>query len=62
METHMKDKIAEGLMLFSAFATIVVMLLIIIKESSKQRKIDTKEKKSHVKKKPHYESETLHLD
>ncbi len=62
METHMKDIIAEGLLLFSAFATIVVMILLIIKERRKPKIIYKEDTKSNVKRKPHYESETIYLD
>ena len=58
----MKDKMSEGLLIFSAFDTIVVMILLIIKERRKQRIIDKEQTKSYIKRKTHYKSETLYLD
>ena len=58
----MKDLIAEALLMFSALATIVVMVLIIIKERRKQKTVDTKRAKKHIKREPHSESARLYLD
>ena len=58
----MKDIVAEGLLLFSVFATIVVMVLLIIKERRKQKTVDKEGAKGNVKRQPHYESESLYLD
>ena len=62
MDAYMKDLVVKGLMLFSAFATIVVMVLIIVKERRKQNTDDTKKAKKHVTKKLYAESEGLYLD
>ena len=58
----MNDLVAEGLFLFSAFALIVVMVLIIMKERRKQRNVGTKGKRKNVKRKLYTESEGLYLD
>ena len=58
----MKDLIAEALLIFSALATIVVMVLIIVKERRKQRTVDTKRAKKHVKRTPNTESARLYID
>jgi hypothetical protein len=58
----MNDLVANGLLLFSAFATIVVMVLIIVKERRKQKTVDTTKAKKHVKRKLDAESEGLCLD
>jgi preprotein translocase subunit YajC len=49
METHMKDIIAEGLLLFSAFATIVVMILLIIKERRNRKSSIKKTQRAMLK-------------
>ena len=41
----MNDLVAETLMLISAFAVIVLMVLIIVKERRKQNTVDTKKSK-----------------
>jgi hypothetical protein len=46
----MNDLVAEGLLLFSAFAAIVVRILIIVKERRKPKAVDTKRAKNHAKK------------
>jgi hypothetical protein len=58
----MNDLVAEILLLFSAFATIFVMVLIIVKERCKQNSVDTKKAKKHVKKKLYTESERLYIN
>ena len=58
----MKDLIAEALLMFSALTTIVVMILIIVKERRKQKAVDTKNAKDHVKRKLHTESTRVYLD
>ena len=58
----MNDLIAEALFMFSALATIIVMVLIIVKERRKQKAVDTKRVKNHVKRELHTESARLYLD
>ncbi len=58
----MNDAIAEILLLISAFATIVVMVLIIVKERRKQTAVDTNRAKNHAKRKSHAQSQGLYLD
>jgi len=58
----MKDLIAEALLMSSALATIVVMVLIIVKERRKQKAVDTKKAKIHVKRKLYTESARLYID
>jgi hypothetical protein len=58
----MNDLVANGLLLFSAFATIVVMVLIIVKERRKQKTVETKKAKKRVKRKLHAESERLYIN
>jgi hypothetical protein len=58
----MNDIVAEILLFFSAFATIFVMVLIIVKERRKQKAVDTKKAKKHVKRKLHNESERLYIN
>lgn len=58
----MKDLISEALLMSSALATIVVMVLIIVKARRKQKTVDTKRAKKHVKRKPHTESARLYID
>ena len=58
----MGDLFAEGLFLFSAFAAIAIMLLIIAKERRKQKTGEHKRTKKHVKKTLHPGSEGLYLD
>jgi hypothetical protein len=38
----MNDLVAEGILMFSAFGVIVVMILIILKERRKRKAIETK--------------------
>ena len=58
----MNDLVAKILLIFSAFATIFVMVLIIVKERRKQKTVDTKKAKKHVKRKLHAESEGLYIN
>ena len=58
----MKDLMAEVILVFSAIATIVVMVLIIIKERRKQKTVDTKKAKNHVKRKLYTESARIYID
>ena len=58
----MKDFVAETIFMFSAFATIVVMVLIIVKERRKQKKVDAKKAKNHAKRKLHTKPGRLYLD
>ena len=58
----MNDLIAEALFMFSVIATIVVMVLIIVKERRKQKAVDTKRVKNHVQRELHTESARLYLD
>jgi hypothetical protein len=58
----MKDFISEALLMFFALATIVVMILIIVKERRKQKAVDTKKAKDHVKRKLHTESTRVYID
>ena len=58
----MNDLVAEILLFFSAFATIFVMVVIIAKERRKQKTVDTKKAKKHVKRKLHTESERLYFN
>ncbi len=58
----MNDVIAETLLLITAFAMIVVRVFLIVKERRKQKAVDSKRVKNHVKKKLHAESQRLYLD
>ena len=58
----MNDTIAEILFTLSALATIVVMVLIIVKERRKQRALNKKKAKNHVKKNFHTEPGRLYFD
>ena len=58
----MEDLIAEVMLMFSALATIVVMVLIIVKERHKQKTVDTKKAKNHVKRKLYTESARIYID
>ncbi len=58
----MNDLVAEGIMLFSAFATIAVMALVILKERRKQKNFDSKKTKKHVQRKLQAESDRLYLN
>lgn len=59
----MRDLIAEGLFLFSALATIVIMLLIIAKERRRKRIADSgKKAKEYAKTTIYQRPERLHLD
>jgi hypothetical protein len=59
----MRDLIAEGLFLFSALATIVIMLLIIAKERRTKRTADRgKKAKEYAKTSLYHRPEGLHLD
>lgn len=58
----MNDLVAETLMLISAFAVIVLMVLIIVKERRKQNTVDTKRAKDNVKRKLRSESEGFYLN
>ena len=62
MDIYMNNLVVKGLMLFSAFATIVVMVLIIVKERRKLKTDDNKKARKHVTKKLYTESEGLYLD
>jgi len=58
----MNDLVAEGILLFSAFGAIVVMILIILKERRKRKAIETKMAKNHGKKTIHSRSEGLYIN
>ena len=58
----MKDLVAEAIILFSAFATIVVMVLIIVKERRKQKKVDAERAKNHAKSRLQAKPGRLYLD
>ena len=58
----MKDLVAEAIFMFSAFATIVVMVLIIVKERRKQKKVDAERANNHAKRKLHTKPGRLYLD
>jgi hypothetical protein len=62
MEACMNDLVAEGLLLFSAFSVIVIMVLIIMKERRKRKAIETKMAKNHGKKTIHSRSEGLYIN
>lgn len=55
----MKNLIAEALLMSSVLAAIVVMVLINVKERLKQKTVDTKRAKKHIKRKLHTESARL---
>jgi hypothetical protein len=48
--------------MFSAFATIVVMVLIIVKERRKQKKVDAERAKNNAKRRLHSKPGRLYLD
>jgi len=62
MDVGMNDLVAQGLFLLSAFGAIVIMVLIIVKERRKQKTVDNKRAKNHVKRTYTSESGRLHLD
>jgi hypothetical protein len=57
-----KDLVAEAIIMFSAFATIVVMVLIIVKERRKQKKVDAERAKNRAKRRQRSEPGRLYLD
>jgi len=57
-----KDPVAEAIIMFSALATIVVMVLRIVKQRRKQKKVDAERAKKHAKKKLYDEPGRLYLD
>ena len=58
----MQDLVAEAILMFSAFATIVVMVLIIVKERRKQKKVDAERAKNHAKRRLRTKPGRLYLD
>ena len=58
----MKDLISEALLMSSALATIAVMVLIIVKESRKQKTVDMKRAKKHIKRELNSESERVYIN
>jgi hypothetical protein len=62
MEVGMNDLVVQGLFLLSAFGAIIIMVLIIVKERRKQKTVDKKRAKNHVKRTYTTKSERLYLD
>jgi ABC-type antimicrobial peptide transport system permease subunit len=56
------DLIAQILFLLSAFGTIVIMVLIIVKETHEQKTVDNNGAKNHVKRTCTNESGRFYID